>query len=547
MKKNYFRMMFRCILASFTVLILASILKFPPILTMVAAIAPLLYYHFFFLAPQAKTGLSQTAIDSVYYFGFLITVAALGISAVSMANEGASASMSTIVYQFGIGLFATGYAVVARMHLSSMSIMIDEASPEAIMDRYVKRSVELVTNVEMACEQLASFSTSIMTRTAEVSESARVTVEKTMLDTARVFHDEMTSTLSAARDSLTTIRGLVNDTSFVVERNELAASMKLSVEATLSLNGALNDLAVRAREGANATQQISLSSADLEKSLGKFSGQVERFGGEDGVLAKSSESLQQSSQIITACNASIADAAIGLSDMVSIVADTGPTFKNMRTLTKKASEQLDSLADTSVRLDSAVGKMVEAAAASDSLAVGMSKVAAAMSPLTLGTEALTIRLTSAAEVSSRFEEQMAILPRHAKSLKDMGDEVADSLDQICEVIEDAVGHAKKLSEHTAESSSAIEAAGKLLTSAATLEITVASLQGLFGGLSTAVLATQRALSDSASEITTSIARSSEALEADVTKSSKAATLLTDRLIKVAQNIIDRTQNAEKIG
>jgi hypothetical protein len=226
MTRSYFQRMFVCVLISILLLAGSTVFKLGPMAAMVAGLAPLVYYHLFYLRPQAKSGLSQTAIDSVYYFGFLVTVTALGISAIAIANSGSSDNLSTVIYQFGVGLFATGYAVVARMHLTSISTLVDEASPEAIMDRYVKRSIELVTNVEMASEQLSQFSASIMKKTAEVTETARITVEKTMVDAGKAFEAEIRSTLETARDSLTTIRGLVNDTSFIAEREELARSMK---------------------------------------------------------------------------------------------------------------------------------------------------------------------------------------------------------------------------------------------------------------------------------------------------------------------------------
>lgn len=546
MKKNYFQVMSRCVLASLSVLIVASILKAGAIFTTIGAVAPLVYYHLFYLRPQAKNGLSQTAIDSVYYFGFLVTVAALGISAVAIASGGAGANVNAVVYQFGIGLFATGYAVVARMHLSSISTMVEEASPEAIMDRYVKRSMELVTNVEMACEQLSVFSESIMKKTADVSEATRVNVEKTMLETAQAFRDEMKSTLVSAKDSLTTVRGLVNDTSFVAERKEMAAHMRATVEGALALNNALNELTKRTQEGAQATKQISISSADFSNTLSQISANIEDFAGKDGVFAEASKSLQQSSNTFVTCNVAMADASVGLSEIAQIVSDTGPTFKNMRTLTKKASEQLDGLAETSTKLDLAVEKMLDAARASDSLAEGMTQVVAALSPLTVGAENLTARLIDAAAVSNKFEQQLSTLPAHAQALKSMNEEVADSFDQICEVIEEAAEHAKSLSTSSVESVKAIDAANKILNSASTLESSILSLQNVIDGLSSSVIANQKALAESASGIKSSIARSSEALEGDVGRSAKAATLLTERLAQVAQNIIDRTRQPERV-
>src|SRR4051812_10893948 len=92
MKSTYFRTLFNCIVGSFGLLIFASVaasrgMPLDRWVAVVLALAPLVYYHLFYLLPRAKQGLSQGAIDSVYYFGFLITVAALGVSAISVATS----------------------------------------------------------------------------------------------------------------------------------------------------------------------------------------------------------------------------------------------------------------------------------------------------------------------------------------------------------------------------------------------------------------------------------------------------------------------------
>jgi hypothetical protein len=140
----------------------ASVMRLPPWVAMLGGSAPLLYYHLAYLTPRAKKGLAQAAIDSVYYFGFLVTVAALAVSAVSLAVTDGKAPLTEIAFQFGLGLLATGYSVFARLHLTSISTWVEEASPEAVLDRYVVRSRELVTNVELASEQFVSLANNLM-------------------------------------------------------------------------------------------------------------------------------------------------------------------------------------------------------------------------------------------------------------------------------------------------------------------------------------------------------------------------------------------------
>lgn len=60
----------------------------PPATSFVGAPVPLIWYHTIFLRPRAAEGLPQPAIDSVYYYyGFLITIGALGATNVAIAGE----------------------------------------------------------------------------------------------------------------------------------------------------------------------------------------------------------------------------------------------------------------------------------------------------------------------------------------------------------------------------------------------------------------------------------------------------------------------------
>ncbi|MEI6335208.1 MAG: hypothetical protein WCS87_11645 [Methylococcaceae bacterium] len=547
MTKSYFQAMFICFLISFLVLGGATYLKLPPWVAMLGGVVPLSYYHIFYLRSRAKGGLSQSAIDSVYYFGFLVTVAALGISAISIAVGGAAGNINTIVYQFGVGLFATGYAIIARMDLSSMSMIDDTVSPEAIMARYIKSSMEFVTNVEMASSRFAEFSKTIMAKTSDVTEATRIASEKSMFDVAKVFENEMKTTLAMARDGLTEIRGLVAETSFVVEREVLTNSIKATVEMTTQLNQALDELTSRSREGAQATLQSTLASENLDITLRKFSSQIDNLVGQDGMLTKSAESLLTSSDTVAMCNVSMSTAVVSLNDIAILVKDTGPTFKHMRTLTKKAGEQLDALASASEKLDTALAKFTGAALASDTLAVGINKVTAALSPLSINAEIFTVQLERASNVSERFEQQLSTLPTQTAVLDDMGKEMAVSLKQISDAVGSAAIHAQQLSASTAESSKTIECVKELFAGTENLQTSIFSLQKLFNDLSNSVLVTQEALSESSNGIKSSIAGSTEALEADVKRSTHAVSLLTDSLIQVAQTIIDRTKQPEVVN
>lgn len=540
MNRRYFRTLFYCILVSVLVLAASAFFRLAPWVGLLGGILPLVYYHIVYLTPQASKGLTSTAIDSVYYFGFLVTVSALGISAISIAVRGAETNLTTVIYQFGVGLFATGYAVVARMHLTSVSALVDEASPEALMDRYVKRSVELVTNVEMASSQLTEFSREIIARTVDMSDAARLSSEKMMLDMARAFESEMKLTLVSARDSLAEIRGLVSDTSFVVEREELARSLRSTLDTTTALNAALTDLAQCTGASAGATKESITATNDLKETVLAFGTHISVLGGESGAFAVSAASMADATAQFAECYAMLSLAAESLREMTSTVADTGPTFKQMRTLTKKASEQLDALGEASGRINSSLEQMVHVASASDALAVGMHKVTSAIEPLASGSQMLASRFTDVVNMSGELNGRILDLPEQTALLHSTANEVTAGLNRIFGAIAEAAANSEKLSDQSGQASQAVDGATRLLETAGQLQQILLGLQKGVDGFTTSLQTAQRSMVDSTAGIKTVMHDSAKSLESDVKRSTDAASLLTEKLTQVAQNIINRT-------
>jgi hypothetical protein len=79
-----------------------------------AGLLPLVIYHFILLK---KKTVSATEVDSIYYFGFLVTVVTLVATALSIGLEEGRLNVSTVLVQFALGLVATGYALFSRLHL----------------------------------------------------------------------------------------------------------------------------------------------------------------------------------------------------------------------------------------------------------------------------------------------------------------------------------------------------------------------------------------------------------------------------------------------
>jgi len=539
---SFFAKLRTCILASFGLLIAATFLHLSPWVAMLGGGLPLVYYHLGYLASRAKTGLSQTAIDSVYYFGFLVTIAALGVSAVSLAVSDGKVPLNNIAYQFGLGLLATGYAVLARMHLTSLNTLVDEASPDAVLDRYVQRSRELVTNVEMASTQFVELSNNLMLKSQQVADTARISTEKSMLDVARMFDEQLRGTLASARAGLTEIRGLVNETSFIEEREALVRSVKLTLDTVTALNKALGEFAQRSSEGAQTSQAVTVTTSALNGTLTSFHANLEKIGGKDGSMMASATSLSEAQTVVLASTQALGGVLQGLGEMTGTVSGMGLTFKNIKTLTGKANEQLDALVNSSERLDGATQHIAKAAEASTALANGLDRTAAAFPGLALQAQSLEARLGSLETTAGAVEQHLDGFPRPVEDVVRLSVELKGALQAVSVVLSTIGTDAKALAGHSSEHAQSLERANRVSSDISTLQATTESVQRLLGNLASTVERLNGNLDASTGSFKSAMDTATASLEANVKRSGDVAHLFGERLTDVAQIIIDRTRD-----
>jgi len=122
-----------------------------------SGLVPVLGYHYALSqkrSPQKGGGhLSDAEIDSVYYFGFIVTLLTLIAAVFTLGLTNSSeVEPKTIGIQFGLGLFVTGYALIARLHLQVTNELGLE--PEDAYANYVDRVNSLLGRVDVAYADL---------------------------------------------------------------------------------------------------------------------------------------------------------------------------------------------------------------------------------------------------------------------------------------------------------------------------------------------------------------------------------------------------------
>ena len=130
---------FSALLCSFVLLASSHFVSASP-LTALFGLLPLAIYHAWLWRAESLT---QQEIDSVYYFGFILTLTTLGLSAFGLANSGGSANdINSIGTQFALGLLATGYGLIARITLQGKRLSLDNV--DEAFDRQLDQVGRLV-------------------------------------------------------------------------------------------------------------------------------------------------------------------------------------------------------------------------------------------------------------------------------------------------------------------------------------------------------------------------------------------------------------------
>ena len=135
---------------------------------------PIVAYHYSLIqqrsSKEGKIHLTDAEIDSVYYFGFVITLLTL-IAAVFTIGYSSSGNfeLQTIGIQFGLGLLVTAYALIGRLHLQVTNE--SDLEPEDAYATYVDRVNSLLGRVDLAYADLDDLLKRLVERLRNTLES----------------------------------------------------------------------------------------------------------------------------------------------------------------------------------------------------------------------------------------------------------------------------------------------------------------------------------------------------------------------------------------
>jgi hypothetical protein len=368
----HFKWLLLAILASLGLIALDLFIPALPAVFAVMPVLPLVAYHLGYLSPRARS-IGSAEVDSVYYLGFLITVAALAATAIELAL-GRNEDLRPVLLKFGLGLLATGYAVVARMHLQSMSSTAEVVSPERAFDDYVKGSNELLLNLDAAVINLKALAENTLAANKAIVEGASRQFEKSVTSTAEAFDSELKSTMESAKQSVIAIRSLLADTTFETERKQFLDLLRQSAAASLDAKSAIEAFAEGARRGTESLGEVHASAVTLTSSAETLTGTLGRLNTEQSSLSGVAANVQAASEASAAAARSAESTSAAVFALSGKVQETTQAFEAASRSAGGTTQQLDALSQASQRLEQAVSTLTAAVATSERFAARIEHV-----------------------------------------------------------------------------------------------------------------------------------------------------------------------------
>jgi predicted nucleic acid-binding Zn-ribbon protein len=305
---------------------------------LIAGLLPLMIYHTTLIKARL---LSSTEIDSIYYFGFLVTIITLVTTAISIgvADKKEELNLQWVLLQFALGLIATGYALFARLHLlaiSTTSIEADMVSSteklakniekiakefdnagfqvQAFVERTEKRLTileeETVTRMDAV---VTSFDQRLSASQVAFQDSLNKSVELTLEKTARTMASttqQFSNSISSVMEEIIRIQSEAEGISFTL------ASQRI-LEFSTDMTGSIQSITTSVHDSAKASSDAVLELSATFKKSAKLAADIsKKLSDLDGVIAlitsinDATEAMANFSQSTTEAESAISSLSI---------------------------------------------------------------------------------------------------------------------------------------------------------------------------------------------------------------------------------------------
>lgn len=503
-----------------------------PVVLVAVGILPLVWYHIKILRPLVSNGASDEAVDSVYYFGFLVTLGSLAFGALGTSlARGSDVDVKQVVGQFALGLVATGYAIVARLHLSSIGRHSAESSPEQTLDKYVTGSAVLLANLETAAGALSNLSKAAIEETRRVAADTNETLSLHLQTIARDFSQRMESAFEVSLRDATKLAAVLDSIATRVGSEELVRGISELHENMQHLATGVEAFAGSATRGASATNALALASGSFAERALEAADGLQKLGAADGPMHAAAEQISKSTARIAEGALEIERAMLSLSEVAESSGGVGATLKSLKSIVVKANNSLDGLSQSVDRLATSAGAIVEMAGVLERLSSELEKSASAFPDWS---EKATAVVESMAGLEARTigaGDAFGMLPTAVKG-------AVDPIDRLSSASQRAEKAASEWAGQLAKGGSAVEQLIAAIDETRSFSGSMNALSESVKGLSSRVATVEEDLVRVSSRLNESLKLAAQTLDQNVSRSGEAASLFTERLTVVAQKVID---------
>jgi hypothetical protein len=402
---------------------------------MLLAFLPMIYYHVNHLRPNAGRGLTQQSIDTVYYYGFLVTLGALAASVITVSFSGKTDNLQRVGLQFGLGLLATGYAVFARMHLMALNASSVDVDPDATMGHIVQKSRELVVNVEMATLQFDEYLKLQRAAIAKAEAEAISRIEDNTISASKSLESVIAHVFADAIGNLKQIKTILTDTTFSAETDRLKGNIVAVAKSLELLSESLDTWIQDFESGAKTSRDVNAQLSDLNQRLDVMNALAGKLSGTNGTLVSYSESIAVASTALSHHVQTLVPTVENLAEAATSLDEVLPMFKLLRTNAKKNAELLDALGEGSKKLNSVAERFAVSAEAVDALKESLAGVTGTLLGLTAQSDALNVCFDSAAKRANELSRSIEITTAATGSIGKLRSETASTIDQLASAVQ----------------------------------------------------------------------------------------------------------------
>lgn len=249
-------------------------------------------------------------VDGVYYLGFTYTLLILVTSFVSMGQDPGTMRLKydsnlmglmDILNRFCVGLFTTGYGLVARIQLSNL-VEIEELDPEGLKEKLNTKTAALIAIIELGTTSLQNL---VISSNESISNSV---VEATNSISGQ--SDLISSNLSEISGNLTKVLAKLKKQVENLDLTDATTAVEMHLSSTsgevLQLNQAINEVS---QKFSGAGTIVGESSSKLIHVLDQINAQQSALLGGINSLAASFESMvkvvPESEQVIKSSTVSL--------------------------------------------------------------------------------------------------------------------------------------------------------------------------------------------------------------------------------------------------